>query len=609
MQKQWTTKDTNGQKANWLVIDDLGPSVHWDGSGVVLRWAKDWTIEGVMKVLQGVNPDCAMVHVLNGTGSVLLPHILAESVNPRTHIYFFQDNTEFSREERFEIATFLGQQATGKSGNHANLRSVYNLWSHQVMWNPWGLSDLQKNRLEGEIPMAQLNADCLGQDWVRSLMSLLENGEAPAVEFPNEKVKIDGSVLNKLKPALRAVKRKLKGGDTAGAPREAKVGEYELVRPKDPRQWNKVLITGWYGTETAGDKAILGEIIHQLRSYNSELEIFISSIDLRVSWQTRIEMDIDVHHVPIKTMHSLLNDDTLDAVVFGGGPLMESSQITPIEQFYAAAAKKGVNCVVFGCGVGPIHTDDMTLKIGNIIKYSNVAFYRDQESLDYALRLGGNPERSRLACDPATAFVFRYGNSKAHQKVAGKVSTMLREQTSEYDTGSGVKDLNAQFPKKVASTLSLLAEQKDNPVIDLIPMHAYWRGNDDRLLNRKISNALDPRLTQYPVYKYRGIYELLDDLAQSNLALAMRFHGHIFSIALHIPFISLDYTGKKGKVSNLMGRTNLDAYSIKFKESSVEQMKSVLNQLMAEEGLPDRLKEKSEELMGYLNSAYKYFWN
>jgi polysaccharide pyruvyl transferase WcaK-like protein len=382
------------------------------------------------------------------------------------------------------------------------------------------------------------------------------------------------------------------------------------IKKRDPRNWSKVLITGWYGTETAGDKAILGEIVHRLRSYNPQIEILISSIDLRVSWQTRIEMDLDVKHILIQEMHTVLDDLNLDAVVMGGGPLMESSQILPIAKLFHGAALKGINRVIFGCGVGPIHTASMSEQIAYIIKSSNVAFYRDQESLDYALRLGGDQENSKLACDPAIAFINRW--RKTNPKTAGskRISTMLREQTAEYDTKADINSLNLVFPNRIAEILVDLRQNSNSlEELNLIPMHVYWRGNDDRLLNLKIAKQVGTNFELSPYLGYKGIYELVDSLSQSKLAIAMRYHGHIFSIALNIPFISLDYTGKKGKVSNLMQRLGLKDYSVRFEDLTLSVLKSKIVEIEAKPELQKDLTTKTQELILSLEKAYQFFWN
>jgi polysaccharide pyruvyl transferase WcaK-like protein len=137
----------------------------------------------------------------------------------------------------------------------------------------------------------------------------------------------------------------------------------------------------------------------------------------------------------------------------------------------------------------------------------------------------------------------------------------------------------------------------------------YWRGNDDRLLNLKIASQIAQNLNVSPYLGYKGIYELIDSLSQSKLALAMRYHGHIFSIALNIPFISLDYTGKKGKVSNLMQRLGLKDYSVKFEDFTPSVLKPKLEQIEANPEIESDLKTKTQELTDTLEKAYQFFWN
>jgi polysaccharide pyruvyl transferase WcaK-like protein len=98
-------------------------------------------------------------------------------------------------------------------------------------------------------------------------------------------------------------------------------------------------------------------------------------------------------------------------------------------------------------------------------------------------------------------------------------------------------------------------------------------------------------------------------LSQSKLAVAMRYHGHIFSIALNIPFISLDYTGKMGKVSNLMQRMGLKDYSVKFEDFTPSVLKPKLKQIEENPELEAELKTKTHELIATLDKAYHFFWN
>ena len=51
----------------------------------------------------------------------------------------------------------------------------------------------------------------------------------------------------------------------------------------------------------------------------------------------------------------------------------------------------------------------------------------------------------------------------------------------------------------------------------------------------------------------------------------MRYHAHIFAIGLEVPFISINYTGARGKIDNLMTRLGLQAASIDVTEVSTSK--------------------------------------
>jgi polysaccharide pyruvyl transferase WcaK-like protein len=106
------------------------------------------------------------------------------------------------------------------------------------------------------------------------------------------------------------------------------------------------------------------------------------------------------------------------------------------------------------------------------------------------------------------------------------------------------------------------------------------------------------------------IDDILNALHSSKTTVAMRYHGHIFSIALNVPFISIDYTGKKGKVSNLLERISYVENSVEFKMVSEGSLKSQLKNInLNYENLVIKLKGKSDELENNLFRAYEYFWN
>lgn len=587
-------------------VEDLGKV---ESSIIYIDWSRNLDPKEIIEILNHKNSIKYCIHRLNATICAIWDKLWSDFKDSIEHLFVFEDDNEIKREERFEISTFLGKHSRPKLTQNKELRELYSYWSYKVLFSSDGLEERHFNLIQEEVKLVKVLTDFnLDNVWFLYLQSISNGPISGDADFPVVAKSISiKSYLPRLTKFLRSIKR---NKNQVGFQAELNIKSFPSVLEQNPRSWRKVLITGWYGTETAGDKAILGEIIHQLRSYNPQLEILISSIDLRVSWQTRIEMDLDVKHILIQEMHTALEDPNLDAVIMGGGPLMESSQILPIAKLFHGAALKGINRVIFGCGVGPIHTAPMSEQIAHIIKVSNVAFYRDQESLDYAIRLGGDKTNSKLACDPATAFINRWREAHPKREDLKRISTMLREQTAEYETKADIESQNLVFPSRIAEVLVDLKKNSSSlEELNLIPMHVYWRGNDDRFLNHKIASKVEDHLSLSPYLGYKGIYELVDSLSQSKLAIAMRYHGHIFSIALNIPFISLDYTGKKGKVSNLMQRLGLKDYSVKFEDFTPSVLKLKLEQIEANPEIETDLKAKTQELTATLEKAYQFFWN
>ncbi|WP_299130592.1 radical SAM protein [uncultured Winogradskyella sp.] len=77
-----------------------------------------------------------------------------------------------------------------------------------------------------------------------------------------------------------------------------------------------VFIVGWYGTETVGDKAILGGIIDYYKAkYTNGLDIVIGSLYPFISERTIKELDIDAKIVSTKTLDFLRYAKSVDEIV------------------------------------------------------------------------------------------------------------------------------------------------------------------------------------------------------------------------------------------------------------------------------------------------------
>ena len=381
-------------------------------------------------------------------------------------------------------------------------------------------------------------------------------------------------------------------------------------RPR-PWDWRHVLITGWYGTETVGDKPILGELLHFIKANAPECDITLTTLDRKVSEQTCRELrNLDgVALVEMDRGHDPALIESVDAVIMAGGPLQQIAETEYVWRMFAEANRQSKARVIFGCGVGPLHSDRLRTMVGALLRMTTAGFLRDEESRDLAVRMGGDPSLG-CACDPALAYLQRWvadAPSPASNEGATRIAGLVRANTNEYIRDMSyyeLKNFNLQTARRIARILESVCTSH-GAVAMLLPMHALWVGGDDRIFNRQIAACFDAKAAVRVEREYLPLDAILGALRSARAAVAMRYHGHLFCMALGIPFLSIDYTGKPGKVNSLVARTGYEQWSEQWRNIDPERAASRLERLIAEhDHWSAYLRRKTDELVGQLRQTY-----
>jgi len=377
-----------------------------------------------------------------------------------------------------------------------------------------------------------------------------------------------------------------------------------------PLNWRKVLITGWYGTETTGDKAILAEVVHFIKQNSPDCEVIITTINEKISLQSNREL-ADLKNAKLVKLENANKPgliESVDAVIFGGGPIMQSNAMQSIWKIFFEANLQQKARIIFGCGVGPIHTEEMKKLIADVLQMSTAGFLRDQESKYLADQLA--PDNNfGVACDPALAYLYRWYNQNKDTKIddSHQIATLLRANTNEFIVDmdkQGLENANQQIASKIASILEPFCASH-RAKAKLLAMNAPWIGGDDRLFNRLVGNSFSNRDLVDIERAYYPLDAVIQSLYSSNIAIAMRYHGHLFCMALGIPFLSIDYTGKSGKVSSLLKRIGYDGFSQNWRDMQPESAIIKLAQIFNERGYwSDKLMCQSKDLIEKLQATY-----
>lgn len=328
-----------------------------------------------------------------------------------------------------------------------------------------------------------------------------------------------------------------------------------------------VLICGWYGTETLGDKAIIAGIMTSMRKrLGLETKFIVSSLNPYVTEMTRRQMrEFDCVEI-IGTEDAIAKSAAVDYLVFGGGPMMAIGQLAPMEVMFERARAAGVTTVAAGIGVGPLGSEWLNQSIRRILDYSDVRIYRDEKSRQNALHLGVSAENDPVAEDPAFTWLQGIAGKEVYRSRGAQKTLLLGLRDFPYrEYAADLSEQEAQYLKQkyedeVVKSICALMKEDPDLIIKPLPMCTNHFGGDDRWFYRRLfrdikaSGAkLDYSLlgNELPPTEYVTAFQEADAL------LAMRFHSLVFGIGLGVSCVAIDYTMGRGKVHSLAQKNNI----------------------------------------------------
>lgn len=311
------------------------------------------------------------------------------------------------------------------------------------------------------------------------------------------------------------------------------------AEPFDLAGMKKVLLAGWYGTETAGDIAILQGIVSEYLAQSPELKFEVLSFHPYYT-RTTVALWPD----DLRTRVSVIGYDSeaawqatldCDAIVMAGGPLMDISETRKVLCLFKRFADLAKPRVIEGCGVGPLNRLDCRWNVTRIARLATKISVRDQASRDH-LRSYGIRKPVEVRPDPAVAFIRSQG--VRHHGADGRViRCFFRELTGEYPQAT----TSAQASQNLVTLLRNLLAWYPEHRIELWAMHHFPVGMDDRLFARELVKQIaDPRLVCD--WEPRTPREILEAMAAADFCVCMRFHSCVFATEVGVPFMAIDYT-------------------------------------------------------------------
>jgi polysaccharide pyruvyl transferase WcaK-like protein/sulfatase maturation enzyme AslB (radical SAM superfamily) len=333
--------------------------------------------------------------------------------------------------------------------------------------------------------------------------------------------------------------------------------------PTQRPQSRRVLICGWYGTETLGDKGILCGVIAAILQALGSVEITLVSLFPYVSEMTRRQMPELKGCRIVAPQDGVRLASSMDLVVFGGGPLMAIDELADMEAILASARSRDVPTFLAGCGVGPLGSSWLNDSVKRVLSLASLRIYRDESSRGLAGTLNVDTANDLTAEDPAFTWLH-----SVREKLNGRPSAdrdVLLLGLRDFPYAAYARHLSAKkcqaakhgYESAVVVALEELTERYPRLVIRPLPMCTNHYGDDDRWFYRRLfrnNTRLGSRLDLSLLGAELPPIEYCEAFREARVALTMRFHSLVFALGLEVPAVAIDYTLGKGKVHALAQR-------------------------------------------------------
>src|SRR5574344_35318 len=321
----------------------------------------------------------------------------------------------------------------------------------------------------------------------------------------------------------------------------------------------KIVVIGWYGTETIGDRAILAGLLSVFADAYKNFEIKLGSIYPFFTERT-ISEDISFYSKCAKNEMldvQLFNSQNIkeldaaikecDVMVVGGGPLMGFPALFMLEYAFAKAHKLCKRTMILGCGVGPMRKKIYERSLTNIVTKSHVSIFRDATSLQESCRITHNQEGCSII-DPS-AFAVEIFRQYNEPKPSEEIVACVREFPCEYKINKAIDE--NRINRKLYNFIAKIQHDNGNNIC-LLPMHYFEVGGDDRTFLNKMYFSLNNQkinVQNNPL----SLCETMEKISNASACIGMRFHSVVLQTLLNGNNMILDYTDPQtGKIGNFI---------------------------------------------------------
>jgi polysaccharide pyruvyl transferase CsaB len=299
---------------------------------------------------------------------------------------------------------------------------------------------------------------------------------------------------------------------------------------------SKIVISGYYGFNNAGDEALLTAILAALRAVEPKADITVISGN---PGNTIVKHQVKslYRFAAVRLLRAI---GEADLVISGGGSLLQDVTSKRSLAYYlsiiAAAKWKHRKVMLFAQGIGPIRSRFMRMLTRLVVNKADIITVRDSDSAEELARMGVPAAKVEVTADPVLML-------NPESKIAGK-TILAKAGLDPYKPiiGVSVREWpdNQRCLKQLAAALGNLSE-KFNAQIAILPLQVSKDLKDSQLLQSYL-----PKIRN-KVVLLQGDYsteEFLSIIGSFRLLIGMRLHALIFAAVMKAPLMAISYDPK-----------------------------------------------------------------
>lgn len=303
----------------------------------------------------------------------------------------------------------------------------------------------------------------------------------------------------------------------------------------------KIVISGYYGFNNAGDEAMLSAILQALKGTFDSPDITVISGNPKSTAAA-----FGVHTVPRFSIPGICRAIfSSDLIISGGGSLLQDVTSWKSMIYYLSIITLGVlfrkQVFLYSQGIGPVRYRAIRIILKHVLNHVDAITVRDKESKGFLERLGVH--RQIYATADAVLSL-----SPADLSIGKKILAEQGVPEGRKKIGLAIRYWNhsREWMDQLKAAVQRLENENHVSVI-CIPMQYP----EDEMAAESMGCKGDHI---YVLNQDYSIEELMSLIGNMDVLIGMRLHALIFSALMHVPFLGVSYDPKIDNFLALIGQ-------------------------------------------------------